>query len=226
MSSSAFKKALANRKSGGSKDLGGLIVGQYLNEGVFDVTIQGTDTQFLDNDQIALSFADAEGKIFNDRMFLMDYRDKDAFSFSLRQFWSAVVPNQDAIVRFMEVVAETDKAWAVFTGMKCQITLKRGPGFKISVMNDDSGDKKYFTVDAENGEDLGLGFFNEAKEAEDAARAANHRKSYIKIGGMAATNGEENLNAFYTSIEKVASAASNSGSGPGATGGTKTPPAV
>lgn len=218
MASSAFKMALAAQTSGKRKDLGGLIIGQYLGEGEHDVTIQGVDTQYMENDQLAVSYAAGDGKVYNERMFILDYKDKEAFSYALRQFWSGLIPDQAAINKFILAAGAGDNVWGVFTGMKCQITLKRGPGFKISAAVDDSGDKKYVAVDAQDGKELTEQFYS-AQEAEDAAVAANHRKSYLRIGNIAATDKEANLDAFYTAIEKVTGAAKSAGNPSGGNAG-------
>lgn len=225
MSSAAFKAILAAQAKGEKKDLGKLITGQYLGVGTHEVTIQGVDTSKLEADRLVVSYEDAEGKSYTDRVFVLDYSG-DSFSSQLRNLWSALIPDMDAINKLIATAAVNDQAWTVFTGMKCQITLDRGPGFRIKAVTDDSGDKKFVAVDAKTDAEL-TEYFNEASEAEDAAIAANHRKSYLRVTNVAATNKEANLNAFYPAIEKVAGAAqAGSSAGSGNAGGPKTPPTV
>lgn len=203
MASNAFKAAAASMRE--TKNLDTVLVGgNYLDEGTHDVVVQSVDSTQMDENKLTVTFADDKGKIFTDRMFLMN-RDGTEFSLSTRQLWSATIPNKDALARFMDLAATDDHVFEMLTGMKLRITLKRGPGFTVQATS--AGDFAAYTVDDKGNieKDPIAGTAAETiAESRESAEAAGLKRSYLRIRGTQATDGETNVKAFLAAADAKA----------------------
>lgn len=131
-------------------------------------------------------------------MFLLN-KEKDAFSFALRQLWSALIPDADAIEALMGAMEASESALEVFTGMKCEIELARGSGYEIRKEDNEAGEAMYAAYDVEKGDKLTDDFDN-VESVKAAAKDAGWYPSYTRIKDARATNVEENVEALRTAI--------------------------
>ena len=198
MASAAFLKALQKSQSAEKKDLGQLIVGQYLGEGQHQVVIEAVDTSVLDDEKLNITFVEKGGsKAYTDRLFIMN-REKNDFSFTLRRLWSGLIPDKDAINALLAAMAEDPKAIEAFTGMECQITMGRSPGFTVKATRTE-GSKTYAAYMV--GEDAPITEeFEEAQAAEQAAKDQGYYKSWVNVTEVVATNKDENVRTLFTAI--------------------------
>lgn len=159
--------------------------GSYLGEGIHDVTIQAVDTTNIEKDSVRLTFLSSDGKTHNETIFLLD-KNGNGFGYQLRQLWSALFLDKEAIARLIAAVSTDGKAFEVLTGMKLEITLARGKGFYIKTRQDG-----LFVAADENGEVTDG--FETAKEAADTAEANGYRRAYMRMKSPRATDTDINI---------------------------------
>jgi len=212
MASSAFKAMLARTRE--SKNLDTVIVGSdFLPEGEHDVFVQSVDTSKIADGKIGVVFKDANNKVYNDSILIMS-KDGTEFGFGLRTLWSALLPDADVLGKLLEWAESSDHAWEVFTGMKCNVELEKGPGYEVRVEeNAEDGTKKFAAWDRESNEKKTKDFAT-AKEAGDDAKAQGFKRSYLRRRKTRDTEAEANIAAFNSAYEsKFAASAAGSESG-------------
>lgn len=192
-----------------SKDTSKLLAGtNFLDVGVHDVTIQTVDISALEDenkkDFVRVTYADEMDAEMRDAVFVTN-RDGDGFSYGLRNFWAAVIPDVEAVGKFLELVDVDLGAFEMFTGMKLRIEIEHGDGYYTKV----SGEQKFAAFDRKTDEIL-TPEFETREEAENCAVGKGLSKSYRRVKTMTAIAAEENLSAFNTAINSGAGAQSES----------------
>ncbi len=204
MASKLFSALASSTKS--SKNLDTVLVGSgYLPEGTHDVTIKavGPATDREGNEienQSVVTFVGDGDKEHNERLFLTN-REGTEFGYGVRMLLSGVIPDKVLLEQFMEVAGEIgEKALEMFTGMKCRITLKPGPGFQAR----STGDGRFAAYEiGKRGEVVGKIDDTESDDIEttrEMAKAQGLYRSYLRVSAVAATNVEGNAVAFNTAI--------------------------
>jgi hypothetical protein len=204
MASKAFS-ALANSVQS-SKNLDTILVGSgYLPEGTHDVTIKavGPATDREGNEvenQSMVTFVGEGDKEHNERLFLIN-REGTEFGYGVRMLLSGVIPDKALLGQFMDVAGEIgEKALEMFTGMKCRIVLKPGPGFQAR----STGDGRFAAFEiGKKGETIGKVEGTEADDIEtarDLAKAQGLYRSYLRVAGVTATHAESNAAAFVAAV--------------------------
>ena len=204
MASKAFS-ALANSTKS-SKNLDTVLVGSgYLGEGSHDVTIKsvGPATDREGNEienQSVITFVGDGDKEHNERLFLTN-KEGTEFGYGVRMLLSGVIPDKALLEKFMDVAGEVgEKALEMFTGMKCRITLKPGPGFQARALGD--GTFAAFEI-GKRGETIGKIDGTESDDIEttrELAKAQGLYRSYLRVTGVVATHAEGNAVAFNTAV--------------------------
>lgn len=204
MSSNPFKQALANLKA--TKNLDTFMVGNAssaLGEGTHDVTItavgpavdrQGNVTE----GQVAVTYTSDEGKSYTDRVYLSN-ADGTELSFGVRQLVSGVLKAKERIGQWIDN-ADDEKAFEMFTGMKCRVTLGYGgPGFQVRSTG--TGEFAAFDLDKRGnvGEKLTANYADIAS-ARSEAEALGHKRAYLRVRGIECTHEESNAAAFATAL--------------------------
>jgi len=161
--------------------------GTWLTEGTHVVSITAVDSTEIDNEKggrIKVTY-ESGGKNKDDNMFLYN-REGNDWAIGVRKFWAALIPSPIALGKFMASLEKDDQAFELFTGMKAQITLKYGKGFRVS-----SREGAYVCID-----ELGVQVGEPAEDLETArenGKAAGGSPSFLKVYDMKATNAEENI---------------------------------
>lgn len=191
MYSKQFKAMLATMKE--SKNLDTILVGSgsnYLPEGAHDVVVQAVDTTKLADGFVSVTYANAEGKTHNERLYLMNSKG-DEFGYGVRQLWSGTIPSTPALATIIEMMDEDERALEVLTGMKLRISLEFGDGFTCKSVGTGgfaAFDRKTDTKVTDD--------FEQLKEAQIAAEAKGLRRSFLRVKKVEATHAEANIEAL------------------------------
>jgi hypothetical protein len=189
---------------------------KYLGDGPHDVTITAVDSSGVDRGAIDFVFEDAEGRSHKEKVFLADYKDKEAFSVSIRRIWAALFLNRDVTDRFLDEWNANKEAHNMFTGMKLNITLKPGPGYVVKVTDD----RKFGGYDSENG-NLLTQLYDSVEDVKNEAGAKNIKRAFRRIFQAKATNADRNIAQLDAAIKARAQAkAGIGGVAGGVSGGT------
>jgi hypothetical protein len=160
--------------------------GTWLTEGTHEVTITAVDSTEVGEERGKVKITyESGGKTKDDNLFLFNREGTD-WSISARKFWAAIIPSTVALAKFMATFEKDEQAFELFTGMKAQITLKYGKGFRVS-----SRDGVYVCID-ETGTQVGDPA-EDIKTAQENGEAAGGKRAYLNVYDMKATNAEENI---------------------------------
>jgi hypothetical protein len=193
--SSLFKKALASLKE--SKNLDTVLAGSgFLDEGTYQFTVQAIDSSEINQNKIGITYSTPEGQQFTDKGFFAN-KDGTSIGMSVRFLVSGCVPDAASFGKILEALDTDDKALEMLTGMKLQATLKRGPGFHTHALAAGG----YAAFDGPNPETATqlTDAFDQIADARDAAKAAGHKQSYVRISSVKAIAADENR----ASLEKA-----------------------
>jgi hypothetical protein len=195
LASKAFTDAIASLKE--TKNLDSLLVGgPSLREGPHDVTILAVDTSGVDDNKLSVTYGTADGSSFTDRIFTMDKSGK-GFSFSLRQLWSGVLADPEAIFKLVELQADDNHAIEMITGAKLRITLEQGPGLQARA----TSLGKYAAFDPKTNESQ-TPEFDSLKEVSEYCKANALQRSFLRVARSECTHKDENLAAFWKAAEE------------------------
>jgi hypothetical protein len=155
---------------------------KWLDPGIeHDVVIEGVELDALEErGKIQLTFKNSSGARRRSGIYAMN-RASDNYSRDLLHILAAVIPDREALASYEELLKGDDTfehALHGLRGMKLKVTFERGAGYRIV-----STEGQIAAVSAQTGEVL-AGPFGSVAEAEEAAKAAGHNKSYINLGGV------------------------------------------
>lgn len=204
MASNAFKSVAGNLKA--SKNLDTVLVGSgFLGEGAHDVIIKSvgprTDkTGEVIENQVEIILVGDGDKEHRESVYLTN-KEGTELGYGLRMLLSGLIPDKTLLEQFMDAAGEQgEKAMEMFTGMKCRVTLRPGPGFQARSLG--NGRFAAFEI-GKKGDVVGQidgTEFDTIDEARDAAKAQGLYRSYLRIVGVTATNVEGNAVAFATAL--------------------------
>lgn len=190
--SNLFKKALASLKE--TKNLDTVLQGSgFLEEGTYDFTVQAIDSSEIDDNKLVITYSTNEGQQYVDRTFFSN-KDGNSIGMSVRFLISGCVPDAEAFGKILAALETDNTALEMLTGMKLQATLKRGPGFQVHALAA-GGYAAFDGPSAETAEKL-TDAFDEIKDARDAAKAAGHKQSFVRIASVKAIAAADNIAAL------------------------------
>jgi hypothetical protein len=211
MSSAAFRNMVSSTTQ--TKNLDNILVGNasnYLPEGTHDVRITAVgpattkDGEVIDG-VVRITYEGEGGKTYNDNLYLTS-QDGSEYSYGLRMLWSALIPDKNLLSKFFDLAATDDKAFEIFTGMACRVTLGPGKGFQVRA----TGDGKFTAVELDNKgavvERIGDETYDSIDEAKNAATGRGFKRAYLKIRGMECSAKEANATAFEAALAAKAKA--------------------
>jgi hypothetical protein len=205
MTSAAFRTLVNASKE--TKNLDKFLVGPasgYLGEGTHDVRITAvgphTDRDGTEIEgALKITYEGAGGKVYNDTLYLMN-ASGDEYSYGLRMLWSALIPSKAQLSKFFELAAEDDKAFEVFTGMSCRITLGPGKGYQIRSISTGKFAAYELNSKGETVDQIGTEEYDDIESAKNAASALGYKRAFLRVRSMECTNKEANEAAFAAAL--------------------------
>lgn len=207
MTSRAFLDVL--KKTQKQKDLSEVLVGtgtKWLNEGTHNVHILGVDTSDLENDRLSVTYTDADGTSYTDKLFILDF-DKQGFSIGFRFLLTGLFNDPEMFGVFLEAVEEDNEMFQAITGMKLKLTLSYSKGWFVKALDSNM----YAAFDRETDAQV-TEAFPSIEEARDAANDKGLKKSYLRVRRLEPSHAESNAASLYVAIEarkRAKKAASN-----------------
>lgn len=198
MASKLFRQMVAQTKE--TKGLESILAGgTYLGEGDHEVIINSVDVSKAEEEGYIFVEYQSAGKSHKDLISLFN-REKTEIGYGIKSLLAACIPDGDAVEAFFAV--EDDAAFEMLTGMKLQVTLAYGKGFRIA----STGSGKFVAIDTETNEQI-VGERDTVEEAKLEAEAAGHRRAFVRVKGRKATNAEGNVEILKKAIENRGKAA-------------------
>lgn len=169
----------------------------FLPEGTFDVRVASLDRNNLEDNKVTFRWEDANGKSFNDQMFVMEQdRKTGAWQVDWRfgLMLGGLVPSTEVLDAYLaEVHANNPAVLDLFIGMRCKLTLERTRGYVIQHKSD-SGTEWYESVDVKSKDVLFRGATID--DVKRTTEAEGFKKAYINATRYTPTHADENIEQF------------------------------